>query len=281
MNTFADGSNSTSAAASLNESGTRAAYSAGTSEERKMQITAKTGGKFDDASKLDYVPGKLMAKSVASIFMNILYAARTARFDLLRAICHLACFITKWSVECDDKLHRLMSYISSSLKYRTVGWIGDLPDQLVPHFYADADFAGCTTTQRSTNGGFLVLRGPKSCFPIAGQSKRQSCVSHSTPEAEIVACDYGLRMTLLPSISLWDKLLKDTFDHVLFLGDNEAMCRVIRTGKNPTMRYLHRTHGVSIAWLHERFKSDTLKLAGICTSRMSADIFTKGFTGAA
>ena len=232
-------------------------------------------------TKFDYTPGKLSAKSVASILMKILYAARIARFDLLRAICHLACFITKWSSECDLKLHRLMSYISSSLKYRTVGWIGDSPDQLVPNFYADADFAGCTSTQRSTNGGFLVLRGPNSCFPIAGQSKRQSCVSHSTPEAEIVACDYGVRMTLLPSLSLWHKLLEGSFTHVQVLGDNEAMCRVIKSGKNPTMRYLHRTHGVSIAWLHERFKSSDLSLIAICTSRMSADIFTKGFTGAA
>jgi hypothetical protein len=129
----------------------------------------------------------------------------------------------------------------------------------------------------------LSVWGPNSCFPIAGQSKRQSCVSHSAPEAEIVACYYSVRMSLLPSISLWDKLLLGTFDHVLVLGDNEAMCRVINTGKNPTMRYLHRTHGVSIARLHERLKTKKtmLKLAGICTSRMCADIFTKGFTGAA
>lgn len=33
--------------------------------------------------------------------------------------------------------------------------------------------------------------------------------------------------------------------------DNEAACRVIQAGRNPTMMHLHRVHGVSIASLHE------------------------------
>ena len=57
--------------------------------------------------------------------MKILYAARLARFDLLRAVCHIACFVTKWTSDCDKRLHRLVSYISSSKSYRMVGWVGD------------------------------------------------------------------------------------------------------------------------------------------------------------
>ena len=39
--------------------------------------------------------GRLQAIA-ASILMGLLYAARMARFDLLRATCKLACFTTKW-----------------------------------------------------------------------------------------------------------------------------------------------------------------------------------------
>ena len=45
------------------------------------------------------------------------------------------------------------------------------------------------------------------------------------------------------------------------------------------MRYLHRTHGVSVAWLHEIFKSKKyLDLVYETTDRMCADIYTKAFT---
>ena len=44
----------------------------------------------------------------------------------------------------------------------------------------------------------------------------------------------------------------------MFFEDNQAMIRVIETGKNPTMRYLHRTHRVSVAWLHEVFQGEHL-----------------------
>ncbi len=46
--------------------------------------------------------------AAASTLMNILYAARVARFDLLRPTCRLACFITKWTTLCDKQLHRLV-----------------------------------------------------------------------------------------------------------------------------------------------------------------------------
>jgi hypothetical protein len=73
--------------------------------------------------------------------MKILYAARMARFDLLRAVNHLACFITKWTPECDKRLHRLVSYIHSTKHYRMVGWVGDPISAVKLHLFADADFA--------------------------------------------------------------------------------------------------------------------------------------------
>ena len=58
----------------------------------------------------------------AKVLMKILYAARMARFDLLRAVCDLACFVTKCSAECDRKLHRLICYIASTKHHRQIGW---------------------------------------------------------------------------------------------------------------------------------------------------------------
>ena len=140
-----------------------------------------------------------------------------------------------------------------------IGWTGDGAAALRPHLFVDADFGGCTLTQRSTSGVHVCIRGENTCFPVAGGSKRQSCVSHSTPEAEMVALDHGLRHHGLPMLTLWSALSgSDTILEVH--EDNQAMIRVVSTGRNPTMRYLGRTHRISVAWLHERFAEDDVAL---------------------
>ncbi len=200
------------------------------------------------------------------VLMKLLYGARLARFDLLRAINHLAGYITKWTPDCDKRLHRIMCYVQTSLKYRMVGWVGDKPEQLEPHLFADADFAGCPDSQRSTSGLHLAIRGPATCFPIAGASKRQTCVSHSTPEAEIVAADFALRTAGLPALQLWDTLFERPVC-LVFHEDNQAMIRVCQTGRNPTMRHIGRTHRTSVAWMHEVFSAPNIKLVYEATHR--------------
>jgi hypothetical protein len=59
--------------------------------------------------------------------------------------------------------------------------------------YADADFAGYARAVRSTTGVALAVEGPNARMIANGVSKRQTAVSHSTPEAEIVAVDYAIR----------------------------------------------------------------------------------------
>eukprot|EP00972_Heterocapsa_arctica_P044911 6628133-Heterocapsa_arctica.AAC.1 len=66
-----------------------------------------------------------------------------------------------------------------------IGWVGDELTAVQPHLFADGDFTGCVETQRSTSGYHFCIRGPNTCFPVAGVSKHQGCVSHSTPEAEM------------------------------------------------------------------------------------------------
>jgi len=102
----------------------------------------------------------------AKVLMKLLYGARLARFDLLRAINHLAGYITKWTPDCDKRLHRIMCYVHTSLHYRMIGWVGDKPDQLEPHLFADADFAGCPDSQRSTSGLHLAIRGPANSWRL-------------------------------------------------------------------------------------------------------------------
>ena len=139
--------------------------------------------------------------------MKILYAARMCRYDLLRSTCALASMVTKWTPTCDKKLHTLVSYTHYYLALRLVAWVGDHLKDMSVKLFSDADFAGDLQTSRSTTGVFLQLSGANTFFPLAGHSKKQSCVSHSTPEAELVAADLAIRSEVLPGPQIWGKLM--------------------------------------------------------------------------
>ena len=217
-----------------------------------------------------------LAPHAASVLMKLLYAARIARFDLLRSINMLARNVTKWSKNDDIKLHHLMCYVNATKGQKMIGWVGNELSELQVGVFADADYAGCGQSLRSTSGTHMLASGSHTRFPLAGGSKRQGCVSHSTPEAEIIAADYALRTHAIPVISLW-KTLVGRDPKLVFHDDNQGMIAIIRSGQNPTMRHLERTHGISIQWMHEIFQNDLIYLVYEVTSKMCADIHTKAF----
>ncbi len=110
----------------------------------------------------------------------------------------------------------------------------------------------------------LVRASDKGAFHIPRQRRR-------------LAADFGLRLSGLPALSLWHVLLPHQ-PPLFFHEDNQAMIHVVTTGRNPTMRYLHRTHRVSVSWLHEVYKRDDVVLMYEDSAKMAADIYTKGFT---
>ncbi len=153
----------------------------------------------DGAPPDDEVRGQL-ADAACSVLMKILYAARMARFDLLRPVQGLAKSFTKWKKRRDDELYRLVCYINTTKRRKMIGWVADDIDDIQPHVFSDSDFAGTEGTQKSTSGVHLCLRGPHTSFPLSGQSKHQGCVSLSTTEAELVAGALALKSAGLPAI---------------------------------------------------------------------------------
>ena len=169
-----------------------------------------------------------------------------------------------------------MSYIHGSASMQLVGFVGDSMDKVMPHLYADADLAGCPETQRSTSGVFYCAIGPSTRFPIAAIFKRQGSVSQSTPEAELVALNHGLRTVAIPAADMWNVLAPQA--KLPCHEDNEVAIRVCRSGRNQTMRHLGRVHGITVAWLHEQYANGLFNLVYEPSATMAADIFTKGFT---
>ena len=123
----------------------------------------------------------------------------------------------------------------------------------------------------------LHLRtGPNSFFPLNAISKKQSCVLHSTPEAEIVAADLAIRTEGLPALQLWDMVLEGLV--ILLFQELASNCTDLKN-TNPTLRHLNRTHRVNVSWLCEVFKNHKeVELKYCKADEMAADIFTKAFT---
>ena len=136
------------------------------------------------------------------VLMKVLFAARMARFDLLRATQGLASRVTKWSPDCDKSLHRLMCYIHTTLDRTMVGFVGDSPEACKTWLFADSDHAG-EHDNRSTSGCLLALVGPNTFYPLTAFSKKQTSTAMSSTEAEVTAANLALRAVGLPSSCLW------------------------------------------------------------------------------
>ena len=195
--------------------------------------------------------------------MKALWLGRLARPDIIKPIGDLATAVQKWSRNHDRQLARLIAYIHSTTHYRLVGVIKDNPQDLHLALYADADSAG-ERDAKSTSGGFFVLKGPNTHFPLAWLSKRQTSVSRSTTEAEVV-----------PSLTLWERLLGRPVGLVLH-EDNQATILVAKKGYSPKMRHIQRTHFANLSALAEQLEPGTgVVIKYVATDLQAADIFTK------
>jgi len=121
---------------------------------------------------------------------------------------------------------------------------------------------------------WLVLAGNGWSFPIEWASKRQGCVAHSTPEAELVSLSKGLRTSALPIQSLCEEVLKRNVLINAF-EDNESVIKIMQKGRSPALRHLNKTHRISLGWTAEVCNSDSVSLKYCPTDEQLADPFTK------
>ena len=250
-----------------------------TSVKRKAKSKAKAKAKVYKKDGTLVVPQQLN-RDAATILMGVLYAARVARPDLLRATQALASYLHTWTDECNDGLFRLMCYVWFTLHHRQICWIGDDINDIGIGVSADANFAGCPRTLRSTSGAHVAMEGYNTFFSIAGSSNRQTRTCNCTAEAELVAADNACTRYMCPMLDICDLFLPQNYP-ARFWEDNTACMQIITSGRNKQLRSLSRCHGLSIRSLHEKLGNvETNVGAHIRYQRsewMAADIYTKAF----
>ena len=129
------------------------------SQEPKRNEKAKMFDPNERGARYEETQTEQLGWMSAHMLMTLLYSIRMARYDLHRNVQGLSKRMTRWDPKCDRRLHKLMCYVNSTLDYKMVGWIGDDPSELTAHLFCDADFAGETSTRKSTSGLLIKFAG--------------------------------------------------------------------------------------------------------------------------
>ena len=128
-----------------------------------------------------------LSNTCSQIVLKCLYLARIGRPDILWSVNKLARSITKWTKACDKRLNRLISYIHHTCEYKQYCHVGNTAKQCRLGLFQDSDFAGDLEDSKSTSGGTLCVFGSHTFVPISWMCKKQTSVSHSSTESEIIS----------------------------------------------------------------------------------------------
>ena len=105
---------------------------------------------------------------------------------------------------CDKRQPRLISYIHHTCDDIQYCYVSNTAKECRLALFQDSDFAGDLEDSKSTSGGTLcIFRKPHVCS-IRWMCKKQTSVSHSSTESEIISLDVGLMMDGIPTLDLWD-----------------------------------------------------------------------------
>ena len=85
--------------------------------------------------------------------------------------------------------------------------LGNTAHQCRLGLFQDSDFAGDVEDSKST-GGIPCIFGSTTFVAISWMCKKQTSVSHSSTEVEIISLDTGLRMDGVPALTLWDLVIE-------------------------------------------------------------------------
>ena len=177
-----------------------------------------------------------LSQVCSQIVLKCSYLARFGRPDILWSVNKLARSITKWTKACDKWLSRLISYIHHTCEYKQCCHVGNTAKQCRLGLFQESDFAGDLEDSKSTSGGTLCVFGSHTFVPISWMCKKQTSVSHSSTESEIISLDAGLRLDGIPALDLGDLIVvvlgNTNRNHDRTGNPLSAVTQVTRTASN-------------------------------------------------
>ena len=74
----------------------------------------------------------------------------------------------------------------------------------------------------------MCVFGSHTFVPISWMCKKQTAVSHSSTESEIISLDTGLRLDGLPALELWDLIVSVLGMFLVFQIDRRNLIMMLR-----------------------------------------------------
>ena len=117
----------------------------------------------------------------------------------------LAREVTTWTQACVRRWARLISHSHHTNDFRQYCHVGNTAQHCRLGSFRDSDFAGDLEDSKSTSERVLCFFGSRTVVPISWMCKKQTSVSHSSTESDIISLHAGLRMDgyLLSTFQTW------------------------------------------------------------------------------
>jgi hypothetical protein len=222
----------------------------------------------------DQPPSKQTIYSYQQLIGSLNYAAVITRPDVSRAASKLAEFLQNPAPQHIKAAHRAIEYLAATSSF-ALEYSGpqngafDVQNRDLFQVYSDASFGDCPRTRRSTGGFLITLFGGA----IDWRSKRQSCVTLSSTEAELHALTDAAR-----EIQYWRRIFGDirlTLEQEYTATcDNKQTIRLLTASTaqfNTKLRHVDIKHH----WLREKVQNGEITINWTATADMPADGLTK------
>ena len=134
--------------------------------------------------------------------------ARIGRPDILWFVNKFAHAGTKWATSCDKRLARLISYIHRTNEYWQCCYVGNPAQQCRLRLFQDCGFAGDLQEDNINIKKNSVHFGRHTFVSISLMCKKQTSVSCSSAETEVMSLDAGFHMDGILALTFWDLVIE-------------------------------------------------------------------------
>ncbi len=196
---------------------------------------------------------------------SLMYLMIGSRPDIAFAIGKLSQHAENPSQENWVAVKRIFRYINGTKDF---GILYDGKESLITEGHADADWAGCRMTRKSTSGNIFLLAGGAVCW----RSKKQTCVATSTCEAEYIACCLAAKEAVWLSRLLADLNNSPIPEPITIYVDNDG---AIDLAHNASINQKNKHIDIAYHFVRDCTLSNKVKLAHCDSGEQAADPLTK------
>lgn len=224
---------------------------------------------YDPNLKLSENNGRALAQlEYASAIGSLMYAMHCTRPDIAFAVCKLARFTSKPSTEHWKAIRKVFGYLKKTIRLGL--FYSDYPAVL--EGYSDASWITSLSDNKSTSGWVFMIGGGA----ISWASKKQTCISHSTMEAEFIAlAAAGKEAEWLRDLLLEIKLWPQQMVAISVYCDSEStMSRAYNKVYNGKSRHISLRH----EYVRQLIGDGVMTVTYVKSSDNLADPLTKGLS---